>query len=872
LKTIGVDLGTTNSCVYYLDESGNPVVVLDERGNSIFPSVVWCAGPGKERVVGHKAKARVGTRPAPVVAVKRRMGTDQKVQLGDRMVSPVEVSTEILRHARKLVEAATHDLVDAVVVTVPAYFDVAPRRDTQLAAVQAFFDGDENKAKDRLELQLEPEAAAYAYLANNTADRMLVLVYDLGGGTFDVTVLEKSPEEGLTPIAFGGDPHLGGDNADDRLASWIAYRIRGGRADALTRILSHGRYGPEDRYTVLQQVMSNDVAGLRGILRAEDRDLLIPNPPRFELELDASKPEDLVRIQKLKWLAENAKLQLTLQPQVAILQQSIFMDNAGEIVDVDMDLSLTEFNLLIGDMIDRTIRSTLAVVEKSGRKQSEFDCVVLVGGSSRMPVVAEELKKVFTAPVLLQNAMADKIVAQGAAMRAGSLKKIYEDTKITLEYPQQTADSQVTIAGRLAQPLDGGKASLTPVPGDAAREMDVEVEAGRFLFRGAKLTSGSESRFQVEVRDARGEPVADAKICILRSDKPFEPLTTKITKPIRYLARSGFKVLFNEGEPLPATRTEICQRGGREDFVSIPIYEGERPLRDLRILGVDRALNVGAEIRFSITIERDYSVRCSAEIVSTKQINAVEFGIEPIRMPSLDQLDSDKEKVLEEIENGLGAIKDPNVAAPLRRGMRRLEGEYTRARTANEPDSHHLYTLIGEMGKLKTEIVRSQDFLKPPLGDFKGVIRVCRHLAGKLDENAAVSKDEILEKIAALDSAGTDAWNQENRGEWNRVNEEANELRRSLDQAIDGPGGEASPEAIQQAMLNWLTEIAGQVKQKDLQDEFGEEIENLKEETRGVDLRDRKDAREKLITILQEKLKPLERKVKVAGVASGLLL
>lgn len=871
MKTIGVDLGTTNSCVYYLDNSGNPVVVLDEKGNAIFPSAVWCAGHGKEIVVGHKAKARVGTRPAPVIAVKRKMGTDQKVQLGDRMVSPVEVSTEILLHAKKLVEAATHDTVGAVVVTVPAYFDVAPRRDTQLAAVQAFFNGDENKAKDRLELELEPQAAAYAYLANNSADQMLVLVYDLGGGTFDVTVLEKSPKEGLTAIAFGGDPHLGGDNVDDRLASWIAYRIRGGQANALTRILAPGHYESEDRYTVLQQIIANDVAGLRGILRPEDRDLLIPNPPRFDMEFDASKPEDLVRIQKLKWLAERAKMQLTLQSEVAIIQQEIFRDNAGMIVDVDMDLSLAEFNLLIGDMIDRTILATLDVVEKSGRKQAEFDCIVLVGGSSRMPVVAEELKKAFTAPVLLQNAMADKIVAQGAAMRAGSLGKIDEGPKMTLEYPQRTADSQATISGCLAQPIDGGEASLTPMPGDTAREMDVEVERGRFLFRGAKLGSGPESRFQIEVKDAKGDPVADAEICILRGERTEHP-TTKITKPIRYLARSGFKVLFPEGEPLPATRTEICKRGGREDFVSIPIYEGERLLRELRIMGVDRALNVGAEIELSITIERDYSVRCSAEIVSTKQTNAVEFDIEPIKMPSLEELDMDEENVLGEIENGLGAIKDPNIATPFRRTMRRLEGEYTRARKANEPDSHHLYTLIGEMGKLKTEIAKSQDFLKPPQGDFQGVIRVCRHLASKLDENAAVSKDEVLKKINALDSAGTDAWNLENRAEWTRVNEEANQLRRSLEEAIDGPGGEVPPEVIQKAMLDWLTEIAGQVQQKDLQDDFGAVIENLKSETRGVDLHDKKAAREKLIDILQEKLKPLEKKVKEAGVASGLPL
>lgn len=458
-------------------------------------------------------------------------------------------------------------------------------------------------------------------------------------------------------------------------------------------------------------------------------------------------------------------------------------------------------------------------------------------------------------------------------MRAGSLGRIDPDANMTLEYPQKTADSQVTISGRLTQALDGGEASLTPIPGDTAREMDVEVEGGRFLFRGARMANGPQSRFNIEVRDAKGTTVAEKEISIVRSEhQPGHP-NTKITKPIRYLARSGFKVLFPEGEPLPATKTEVCKRGGREDFVAIPVYEGERLLRELRIVGVDRALNVGAEIRFTITIERDYSVKCSAEIVSTKQANAVEFDIEPIKMPSIEELDEDKERVLEEIENGLGAIKDPNLSAQFRRAMRRLDGDYTKARKTNEPDSHHLYTLIGEMGKLRTEISKSQDFLKPPLEDFKGVIRVSRHLAGKLDETAAVSKDDVLKKIAALDSAGADAWGLEDRAEWNRVNDEANELRRSLEEAIDdGGGGELSPEAIQQAMLKWLTEIAGKVQLNGLQEEFGPEIDNLKSETRAVDLRDKEAAREKLIDIVQEKLKPLEKRVKEAGVPSGLPL
>ncbi len=868
MKTIGVDLGTTNSCVYYLDEAGKPVLVTDARGNGIFPSAVWSAGAGKEHVVGHKAKARVGTHPPPIIAVKRKMGTEQKVRLGDDLVTPVDVSADILRYTRNLVESVTNDKVGAVVVTVPAYFDVAPRRDTQTAAVHAFFDGDENEARGRLELLLEPEAAACAYLVDDPAQELLVLVYDLGGGTFDVTVLKKSPEEGLTAIAFGGDPHLGGDNVDDRFASWIAYRIRGGKQEALTRILTSGHYEAEERYTVFQQVLTNDVAGLRGALKNEDRDLLIPNPPRFLLDLDASRPEDLVRIQKLKWLGETAKIQLTNQSEVAIIQQGIFQDQAGEIVDVDMDITQENFNLLIGDMIDATVRATLAVVEKSGRRPSDFDRIVLVGGSSRMPVVAQELKKVFTAPVLLQNAMADKIVAQGAAIRAGSMRMKQSEGGITLEYPQQTADSQASIAGRLDDAAAGVRAFLTPLTGDSGAELEEPVEGGRFLFRAVTLQGTGMSRFKVEVEDRQGVVIAQNEVRILRiaGDERRDAPTSMITKPIRYLTRKGLKELFPEGEPLPATKVEICRRGGREDFVSIPIYEGDRELCELRINGVDRSLAVGAEIKLSVTIERDYSVRSSAEIVSTRQQASVEFNIEPIKIPSLKELDGDKEHVLEEIENAMPMVKDPNAAAGFRRTLRKLENSYAKARSATEPNCHQLYTIVGEMRKLRTEVVGAQEFMKPPKGDFEGAVRSCRYLAGKLKENAAVSKDDVLKKIDILEKAGKDAWDQENQREWEMVNKEIHELRYSLERAVEEGGGKGpSAAALQQALLGWLDELAETVEKRGLQDDYMPRIEDLKSKTRAIDIRDEDTAKEKLVELAQDRVKKLELDIRDAG-------
>lgn len=866
MKRIGIDLGTTNSCVYYLDESGNPVLVTDDRGNGIFPSAVWCAGKGKERVVGHKAKARMGNQPSPIIAVKRKMGTDQKVMLGGELVSAVEVSIEILRHCKKLVEAATNDTVGAVVVTVPAYFDVSPMRDTQLAALEAFFGGDETSAKGRLELQLEPEAAACAYLAEDPAEQLLVLVYDLGGGTFDVTVLEKN-SDGLAAIAFGGDPHLGGDNVDDRLASWISYRIRGGKAEALDRLLAPGRYDAEIRYTVLQQVLANDVDGLCGVLRSDDRDLLIPDPPRYDLDLDATNPEDLVRIQKLKWLAENAKKELTIRPEVAIVQQGAIQDHAGELVDVDLDLSLKAFNLLIGDMIDKTVRATLAVVEKSGKQRSDFDRVLLVGGSSRMNVVMDELSKIFTCPVLLAKSatgadLIDKIVALGAAMHAGSLNLGPESSgELLLEYPRQTADSRVSIAGRLPQVIEDARAYLTRTGGEREQEVqDVAVHGDRFLLQGVELTAEAENRFRVEVLDGTETELAVAEISILQKKIVVGSEKAKLTKPIRFLGRKGFKILFPEGEPLPATTTEICYRAGKGSFVLIPIYQGERPLRDLRIDGIGSDVNVGAEIKLTVTIEKDYNVRGEAVISKSGQKASVDFRIEPIQMPSLEQLERDMETTIEEIEDGVGIIKDPNKRAGFRKSVRQLKSDFTKARNANEPDAHHLFTLVGELRKIKTEVDNSQEFLTPPLEDFHGLMRVCGSKASKLEPNAAVSKDEVLKKISALESAGQDAWDREDKREWAAINKEAQELLESLNPP-SAPQDDPDPADLAKFMLEWLDEIAEKATDAHREEEFAPEIKSVRGQIRDVDLDDEAAARKQLKKIVREKIKPLEKKL-----------
>lgn len=891
MAIIGVDLGTTNSCVYYLDAEGRPVLVTDKKRRDIFPSVVWSAGPGEEVVVGHAAKTRLGHKPLPVVAVKRLMGTDGTVSLGGQQVTPVRVSAHILGYAKKLVEAqlaadGCDPQISGVLVTVPAYFDSAPKQDTYAAAVEAFFGGERALAEGRLELLLEPEAAAYAYLIEDPRKSARVLVYDLGGGTFDVTILEKSPGAGLTMLKFGGDPHLGGDNIDDRVATWLLYLLRGGKPEALDRILDPQRYDAEKQYTILQQVLTNDLEHLRGELRREDHDLLVGSNPLYALDLDPNDPEDASKAQELKGLAEKAKKDLTSGTEVLITKQGAFQDQEGEVVDVDLTLSLRDFNRLIGDFMEKTIRETLRVIEEAGMDKGQLDQVLLVGGSTRMPVVGERLREIFSCPIQLADP--DRIVARGAALRGRDLNPPPPDREaesgITVEYPRQTSERRVSLMGHLSRPLAGYEVFVLR---DGDEVANAPVNGDRFMVSGVSLELNAANRFHLEVANQDDDLFAETDIVIHHSDEatdPIGPVSTVLTKPIRFLSVRGFRPVFNEGERLPAEMQHTCKRATAEDFIRIPFFEGERHLSDLRLTGVDAALPVGALIDLHVVLYRNYTVTAEATIRSTGQSQKVEFEISRIAIPSLEEMDEDLEEALEQIENDIEAVRDPNARARFSGKVRGLKSDYRRARTALTPDAHNLYTIIGELKKVLIEIANAQVFLEPPVEFLHRSFAEARRLAGKLNERSPVSREDVLEKVVSLERVIKDIWERsmsdviesEDVARWKAIAVEMDGLTAELEQMIrhDGPPPPPPPpESILGALLSWLKELHDKVAEHHLEAQFGRELEQVERAAREVSLREEDAARNTLIQIVDEQLRPLdhriEQEVRKIGIGHG---
>ena len=351
-KIIGIDLGTTNSCVAVM-EGGEPVVIANAEGNRTTPSVVAFSKTG-ERMVGQVAKRQAVTNHDRTVAsIKRRMGSDYKVDIDGKKYTPQEISAMILQKLKADAEAYLGGTVTEAVITVPAYFNDAQRQATKDAGKIA---GLEVKR-----IINEPTAAALAYGVDKEQSQK-VMVYDLGGGTFDVSILDI--DDGVIEVlATAGNNRLGGDDFDECIMKWMVSEFK--RTDNV------------------------DLSG------------------------------DKVAMQRLKEAAEKAKIELSGVTTSNINLPYITADATGP-KHLDVTLTRAKFNELTGHLVDATMGPVRQAMSDAGLKPSDLSKVLMVGGSSRIPAVVEAVKS-FTGSEPFKGINPDECVAMGAALQAGVL-------------------------------------------------------------------------------------------------------------------------------------------------------------------------------------------------------------------------------------------------------------------------------------------------------------------------------------------------------------------------------------------------------------------------------------------------------------------
>ena len=352
-KVIGIDLGTTNSCVAVM-EGGEPVVIANAEGSRTTPSVVAFQKDGT-RIVGQVAKRQAVANPdRTVISIKREMGSDYKVKIDDKAYSPQEISAMILSKLKADAEAYLGTKVTDAVITCPAYFTDSQRQATKDAGKIA--------GLNVLRIINEPTAAALAYGLDKEKENSKVMIYDLGGGTFDVSILEIS--DGVFEVlATNGNNRLGGDDFDKRLMDYMVDEFK----------KSHG--------------------------------------------VDLSK--DKMAMQRLKEAAEKAKIELSGMTSTSVSLPFISMTDAGP-AHLEMDITRQKFEALISDLVDKTAEPMRLAMKDAGLSYNDLDKVILVGGSTRVPAVVEKVKQI-SGKEPFKGINPDECVAIGAAIQGGVL-------------------------------------------------------------------------------------------------------------------------------------------------------------------------------------------------------------------------------------------------------------------------------------------------------------------------------------------------------------------------------------------------------------------------------------------------------------------
>ncbi len=724
---MGIDLGTTNSCVAIpTDAEGEAgvVVVTDDFDRFTTPSVVWITEEG-DYVVGHRAKLKMGTEPPPIAFIKHYMGKDHRVRLRDEALSPEQVSARILMHLRNLVKERLGDDIDQAVITIPARFELAGQQATVEAARRA--------GLDVLTTMPEPVAAALAYGLQDAEDNLKIFCYDLGGGTFDATVMTKDPESGVEVMAFDGDPHLGGYHFDKLLAQWVLERLN----------------------------------------------------QKYALDMDWEDRKDQIIFQKLMHLAEKAKIALSTDPEYTILQPEAFEDHNGEPVDIRIDITRKIYETLVEELVERTMDISEQAITRAGLTPDQVDRVIMVGGSSRIPLAQRRLAERLSCSPELSDP--DRIVARGAAIKAGTMVGSRVQGLIFLsEIPRTCALDTFDIFGQVTlEPHANLAVYLERHDGDYDAET-ITDEEGTFRFIDVELMEETENGFDITI-GSRDEPLLSHSFEVIQQPDAVETVleTNFVTQTISLMLASGMHPVLEEGARIPADTTNkivpLYTQWEGQTSAKFDVYQGNHNLGEVRLDGLPPGLQPNSEVLAKLSLGDDLVVSVTATLVKNSQMAQASFKIPRPKLPSVEELSETFSRLRDEFADAIETIHDNMLKMKHYGEGQRYIKEITQILESKPCDLPHLYSRIDEFAVFIMKLGKI-DVLEPSWDAFLDKIEAARNNARMAEERFEKAKRARFEEaIDGAESFGRQAYQDRNKKAWKHANERINQILEQIE-------------------------------------------------------------------------------------------
>ena len=815
-RPIGIDLGTTNSEVAMLDPSEKDILVYADRfGRRTVASAVAWDPKTQSFLVGRAARGRRGQSPAPVESIKRKMGQLARVAVGPHELSPEDISAKILAELRARMQ---EDLagkvpngievrVSRAVITVPAYFDApqieATRRAGELAGL------------DVLAVLQEPTAAAIYHTwlglpsggsaGSEGADRNF-LVYDLGGGTFDVSVLRSVGGE-YQVLAIDGDNYLGGDDFDRRFA------------EALRKDLVQKGYA---------------------------------------LELDVrGDAEDAAKFQRLVHVAQEIKEGLSTNEVLSFSRADVFQDQKGEPVSIETEIGRAQYESSIADLVETTIvcaeRALARSQEVANVGLADLDAVVLVGGSTRVPAVVravtERLAKKTRSKLAPLQTEVDTIVALGAAIFAaqrGGLRIGDDATDVLITSPLVSRSAELKLALEITRaPEAARRIEIRDASGSPLAECEIVSGSMRIVV---PLADGPETMTTLTLVDLDGNALASLPLVLYRgavrarASSLSQPtvVAKDIAVEITRAGRRERKVLIPRGASLPIEVTHELATGDRSGAVVLRLLQNRLPIKTL-MLEISPELPLGTPVSLTLRCDEAMRLEARANVAGSELWAKVE--------PEPARTDTTKDAVdglLAEAENtskalwGRDAVSFRRELEPLATGLREV--------VSTDPDK--LSALASQLRSLIDHFAGSDaNDLSPPRDRFEGLLDGIRRLVFTSATGGSLlglSVESWEKRIDELSSRGLVAYEARDAAAWRRSHNEAQALYETAVSAAANSGDPDDPARLGRMRLNAALRIGHLVRSlEDFVPSASEEVKKLQ----AAEL-------DRLRSLVRDKLKP----------------